>query len=160
MAIVQHMPSGFTRMWADRMDGIVAMRVREATDGARLERGVALVAPGGRHLGLRKVGGHYHAVVSDGPPVNRHTPSVDVLFKSAAACAGADAMGILLTGMGDDGARGMKALHDAGARTIAQDEATSIVFGMPKEAIALGGVDEILSIDRVADAILDFDARG
>lgn len=160
IAIVQHMPAGFTRMWADRVDGIVAMTVREATDGARLDRGVALVAPGGRHLELRKVGGNYHAIVKPGPPVNRHTPSVDVLFRSAAACAGSDALGILLTGMGDDGARGMKALHDAGARTIAQDEATCIVFGMPKEAIALGAVEEVLPIDRIADAILRFDARG
>ncbi|MCZ8098861.1 MAG: chemotaxis response regulator protein-glutamate methylesterase [Burkholderiales bacterium] len=160
IAIVQHMPAGFTRMWAERVDGIVPMSVREATDGARLERGVALVAPGGRHLELRKVGGDYHAVVKPGPPVNRHAPSVDVLFRSAAAHAGSDALGILLTGMGDDGARGMKALHDAGARTVAQDEATCIVFGMPKEAIALGAVDEVLPIDRMADAILQFDARG
>ena len=107
IAIVQHMPAGFTRMWAERMDGIVPMAVREATDGARLDRGVALIAPGGRHLELRKVGGDYHAVVKPGPPVNRHTPSVDVLFRSAATCAGSDAQGILLTGMGDDGARGM-----------------------------------------------------
>ncbi|MFM1988279.1 MAG: hypothetical protein RJA99_1236 [Pseudomonadota bacterium] len=160
IAIVQHMPAGFTRMWAERVDGIVPMSVREATDGARLERGVALVAPGGRHLELRKVGGDYHAVVKPGPPVNRHAPSVDVLFRSAAAHAGSDALGILLTGMGDDGARGMKAMHDAGARTVAQDEATCIVFGMPKEAIALGAVDEVLPIERVAEAILQFDARG
>lgn len=160
IVIVQHMPPGFTRMWAERLDGIVAMTVREATDGARLDRGVALVAPAGRHLELRKVGGDYHAVVRPGPPVNRHTPSVDVLFRSAAACAGSDALGILLTGMGDDGARGMKALHDGGARTVAQDEATCIVFGMPKEAIALGAVEEVLPIDRIADAILRFDARG
>jgi two-component system chemotaxis response regulator CheB len=160
IAIVQHMPAGFTRMWAERMDGIVPMAVREATDGARLDRGVALIAPGGHHLELRKVGGDYHAVVKPGPPVNRHTPSVDVLFRSAATCAGSDAQGILLTGMGDDGARGMKALFDAGARTIAQDEATCIVFGMPKEAIALGAVEEVLPIDRIADAILRFDARG
>lgn len=160
IVIVQHMPPGFTRMWAERLDAIVAMTVREATDGARLDRGVALVAPAGRHLELRKVGGDYHAVVRPGPPVNRHTPSVDVLFRSAAACAGSDALGILLTGMGDDGARGMKALHDGGARTVAQDEATCIVFGMPKEAIALGAVEEVLPIDRIADAILRFDARG
>jgi len=160
IAIVQHMPAGFTRMWAERIDGIVPMAVREATDGARLDRGVALVAPGGSHLELRKVGADYYAVVRPGPPVNRHTPSVDVLFRSAAACAGSDALGILLTGMGDDGARGMKILHDAGARTVAQDEATCIVFGMPREAIALGAVEEVLPIDRIADAILRFDARG
>jgi two-component system chemotaxis response regulator CheB len=119
-----------------------------------------LIAPGGRHMQLRKSGGQYYASVQDGPPVNRHKPSVDVLFRSAAECAGKDVLAIILTGMGDDGARGMKALHDGGARTIAQDEASCVVFGMPKEAIKLGAVDEILPLDRVADAILRFDARG
>ena len=109
---------------------------------------------------MRKAGGQYFMVVADGPPVNRHKPSVDVLFKSAAECAGADALAIILTGMGDDGARGMKALHDRGARTIAQNEATCVVFGMPKEAIGLGAVDEVMAINQVARSILKFDARG
>jgi len=160
IAIVQHMPEKFTAMYAQRLDGLCAMNVREARDGDRLERGVALIAPGGRHLQLRKAGGQYFAVVLDGPPVNRHKPSVDVLFRSVAECAGRDTLAIILTGMGDDGARGMKLLHDKGARTIAQNEETCVVFGMPKEAIAAGGVDEVLPLQRVADAIVAFDARG
>ncbi len=160
IAIVQHMPEKFTAMYAQRLDGLCAMNVREAKDGDRLERGVVLIAPGGRHMQLRKAGGQYYAVVVDGPPVNRHKPSVDVLFKSVAECAGGDVLAIMLTGMGDDGARGMKLLHDGGARTVAQDEASCVVFGMPKEAIKLGAVDQVLPLDRVAAAILQFDARG
>lgn len=160
IAIVQHMPEKFTAMYAQRLDGLCAMNVREAKDGDRLERGVALIAPGGRHMQLRKAGGQYFVVVADGPPVNRHKPSVDVLFRSAAECAGRDTLGIILTGMGDDGARGMKQLHDQGARTIAQNEATCIVFGMPKEAIAVGAIDDVLAINDVAAAIRTFDARG
>ena len=159
IAITQHMPEKFTAMYAERLNGLCAVNVREAKDGDRLERGVALIAPGGRHLKLRKAGGQYFAVVLDGPPVNRHKPSVDVLFRSTADCAGRDALAIMLTGMGDDGARAMKQLHDLGARTIAQDEATCVVFGMPKEAIALGAVDEVMPIGQVARAILAFDAR-
>jgi two-component system chemotaxis response regulator CheB len=160
IAIVQHMPEKFTEMYAQRLDGNCAMRVREARDGDRLERGVVLIAPGGRHMSMRKAGGQYFVVVADGPPVNRHKPSVDVLFKSAADCAGADALAIILTGMGDDGARGMKLLHDRGARTVAQDEATCVVYGMPKEAVRLGAVDKEVPIGRVASVIMEFDARG
>ncbi|MFT3954725.1 MAG: chemotaxis response regulator protein-glutamate methylesterase [Piscinibacter sp.] len=160
IAIVQHMPEKFTAMYAQRLDGLCAMNVREAKDGDRLERGVVLIAPGGRHMQLKKNGGQYYVSVADGPPVNRHKPSVDVLFRSAAECAGRDALAIILTGMGDDGARGMKAMHERGARTIAQDEQSCVVFGMPKEAIAAGGVDEILPLSRVAGAISAFDARG
>lgn len=160
IAIVQHMPAGFTAMYAERLDKVCAMNVREARDGDRLERGVALIAPGGRHLQLRKAGGQYFAVVVDGPPVNRHKPSVDVLFRSVAECAGRDVLALILTGMGDDGARGMKLLHDRGARTVAQDEPSCVVFGMPKEAIALGAADEVLPLDRMADAIRQFDMRG
>ena len=160
IAIVQHMPEKFTAMYAQRLDGVCAMTVREARDGDRLERGTVLIAPGGRHMQLRKAGGQYFAQVADGPPVNRHKPSVDVLFRSVADCAGADALAIMLTGMGDDGARGMKAMHDRGARTIAQDEETCVVFGMPKEAIAIGAVDEVMPLPQVARAIVAFDARG
>jgi two-component system chemotaxis response regulator CheB len=160
IAIVQHMPEKFTAMYAQRLDGLCAMNVREAKDGDRLERGVVLIAPGGRHMQLRKAGGQYFAVIVDGPPVNRHKPSVDVLFRAAAECAGKDLLAVMLTGMGDDGARGMKLLHDGGARTVAQDEASCVVFGMPKEAIALGAVDEVLPLGRIAQAILAFDARG
>jgi two-component system, chemotaxis family, protein-glutamate methylesterase/glutaminase len=160
IAVVQHMPEKFTAMYAKRLNELCAVQVREARDGDRLERGVVLIAPGGRHLELRKSAGQYFTVVSDGPPVNRHKPSVDVLFRSAADCAGKDALAILLTGMGDDGARGMKTLHERGARTLAQDEATCVVFGMPMEAIRLGGVDEVLPLPRVAGAITQFDRRG
>ena len=159
IAIVQHMPERFTAMYAQRLNGLCAVDVREARDGDRLERGVVLIAPGGRHMQLRKSGAQYFAVVMDGPPVNRHKPSVDVLFRSAAECAGKDLLAIILTGMGDDGARGMKQLHDGGARTIAQDEASCVVFGMPKEAIKLGAASEVLPLDRMAAAILHFDAR-
>jgi two-component system chemotaxis response regulator CheB len=160
IAIVQHMPERFTEMYAARLDGLCAMNIREAKSGDRIERGVALIAPGGKHMQLRKAGGQYFAVVADGPPVNRHKPSVDVLFKSAAECAGKDLLALILTGMGDDGARGMKLLHDKGARTIAQNEETCVVFGMPKEAIKLGAVDEVLPLGQMSAAIRAFDARG
>jgi two-component system chemotaxis response regulator CheB len=159
IAIVQHMPERFTAMYAQRLDAACAMSVREARNGDRLQRGLVLVAPGGMHMRLRKAGSDYFVVVEDGPPVNRHKPAVDVLFRSAAECSGGDALAIILTGMGDDGARGMKQLHQAGVRTIAQDEESCVVFGMPKEAIALGAVDEVRSLDTIAAAILDFDRR-
>ncbi len=159
IAITQHMPEKFTAMYAARLDGLCAINVREARDGDRLERGVALIAPGGRHMQLRKSVGQYYVKVIDGPPVNRHKPSVDVLFRSAAECAGGNVLGIILTGMGDDGARGMKVLHDGGARTIAQNEETCVVFGMPMEAIKLQAVDEILPLESIARALLQFDAR-
>jgi len=159
IAITQHMPERFTAMYAQRLSGICAMKVREAKDGDRLERGLALIAPGGLHMQLRKANGQYFAHVFDGPPVNRHKPSVDVLFKSAAECAGRDVLGIIMTGMGDDGARGMKVLHDGGARCIAQNEETCVVFGMPKEAIKLQAVDDILPLESIARAILQFDSR-
>ncbi len=159
IAITQHMPEKFTAMYAKRLDGICAMNVREAKDGDRLERGVALIAPGGLHMQLRKTSGQYFVHVVDGPPVNRHKPSVDVLFKSAAECGGRDVLGIIMTGMGDDGARGMKVLHDGGALCIAQNEETCVVFGMPKEAIKLQAVDDILPLEHIARAILQFDSR-
>ncbi len=160
IAIVQHMPERFTAMYATRLDGICAMNVREAKTGDRIERGVALIAPGGKHMQVRKQGGQYYAEVISGPPVNRHCPAVDVLFKTMAECAGPDALGIILTGMGDDGARGLLAMHQAGARTLAQDEASCVVFGMPKEAIKLGAADAVVPLDRVASEILRFDSRG
>jgi two-component system chemotaxis response regulator CheB len=159
IAITQHMPEKFTAMYAQRLDTICAMNVREAKDGDRLERGLALIAPGGLHMQLRKTAGQYFVHVADGPPVNRHKPSVDVLFKSAAECGGRDVLGVIMTGMGDDGARGMKVLHDGGARTIAQNEETCVVFGMPKEAIKLQAVDDVLPLEQIAQAILKFDSR-
>lgn len=160
IAIVQHMPERFTAMYASRLDGLCAINVREARDGDRIERGVALIAPGGRHMQVRKQAGQYYVQVFAGPPVNRHCPAVDVMFKSMAECAGRDALGIILTGMGDDGARGLLAMHQAGARTIAQDEASCVVFGMPKEAIKLGAADDILPLDHIGSEILRFDRRG
>lgn len=160
IAIVQHMPEKFTAMYAQRLDGICEINVREAKDGDRLERGVALIAPGNRHMQMRKSGGQYYVAIVDGPPVNRHKPAVDVLFRSVAECAGSDVLGIILTGMGDDGARGMKLLHERGARTIAQNEETCVVFGMPMEAIKQGAIDEVLPLGQMAGAIRAFDARG
>jgi two-component system chemotaxis response regulator CheB len=147
VAIVQHMPENFTRLYAERLNDICAMTVREARSGDRLERGTVLIAPGGKHMQLSKSMGQYFVKVVDGPPVNRHKPSVDVLFKSAAELAGQDLLGVIMTGMGDDGARGMKLMHDRGARTVAQDEASCVVFGMPMEAIKLGAVDAIMRFD-------------
>ena len=160
IAIVQHMPEKFTAQYAQRLDRTCSMSVREAKDGDRLERGLVLIAPGGLHMQLRKSHGQYFVSVLNGPPVNRHKPSVDVLFRSAAECAGSDALAIMLTGMGDDGARAMMQLHRAGASTVAQDEATCVVFGMPMEAIKLGAVDKVLPLGAIAAEILRFDARG
>ena len=160
IAIVQHMPERFTEMYAARLDGLCAMNIREAKSGDRIERGVALIAPGGKHLKVRKQGGQYYAEVFGGPPVNRHCPAVDVLFKSMAECAGPDALGIIMTGMGDDGARGLLAMRQAGARTIAQDEASCVVFGMPKEAIRMGATETVIPLERLAGEILRFDRRG
>jgi two-component system chemotaxis response regulator CheB len=153
VAIVQHMPAGFTAALASRLDGLYGIRVKEAAEGDAFERGRVLIAPGGRHLRVRRQGGALLASIGDGPLVSRHRPSVDVLFQSVAEACGASAVGVLLTGMGEDGAHGMRLLHDAGAATIAQDEATSVVFGMPKAAIDAGGVEEVVPLGRVGAAI-------
>ena len=153
LAIVQHMPEKFTAAFARRLDSLCAITVREATDGDLVLPGQALIAPGGRHVVLERTGRQLHVAIKDGPPVARHRPSVDVLFRSAAQAAGANALGILLTGMGDDGARGLLEMHAAGARTIAQDEASCVVFGMPKEAIALGAAQAVLPLGRIAAEI-------
>ena len=141
--ITQHMPETFTKTFAKRLDGLCTISVKEAEDGDRVLPGHAYVAPGNRHLLLQRSGANYTVQISDGPQVSRHRPSVDVLFRSAANCAGRNAVGIIMTGMGDDGAAGMLEMHRAGAYTLAQDEQSCVVFGMPKEAIALGGVDEV-----------------
>jgi two-component system, chemotaxis family, protein-glutamate methylesterase/glutaminase len=153
--ITLHMPAEFTGRFAARLDGICRPRVSEAQDGERVLPGHAYVAPGGRHLTLKRNGSGYVVRIHDDPPVNRHRPSVDVLFDSAADQAGADAIGVLLTGMGKDGARGLLAMRDTGAWTIAQDEATSVVFGMPREAIAIGAAQEVLPIEAVGAAIFE-----
>ena len=156
IVIVQHMPEKFTAMFAERLNSLCEIEVREAQDGDRVIPGRALIAPGGRHMSLKRSGAQYVVDVSDGPLVNRHKPSVDVLFRSVAKFAGANALGIIMTGMGDDGARGMKEMHEAGARTIAQDEASCVVFGMPMEAIRLGGVDQVMPLDRIAEAMIAY----
>jgi two-component system chemotaxis response regulator CheB len=153
-AIVQHMPEVFTAAFARRLDGLCRIEVKEAAQGDRLTAGRALIAPGNHHLAIRRDGGHYAVDVLEGPPVCRHRPSVDVLFRSAAQAAGENAVGVILTGMGDDGAQGLLEMRNAGAHTIAQDEATSVVFGMPKEAIALGAACEVHPLPRIAAAIL------
>jgi two-component system, chemotaxis family, protein-glutamate methylesterase/glutaminase len=158
IAIVQHMPEVFTNQFARRLDACCRIRVKEAEPNDALVPGRALVAPGNRHLAVRRSGAHYVVDVLDGPPVSLHRPSVNVLFRSAAQAAGPNAMGVLLTGMGDDGAEGMAELKAAGARTIAQDEETCVVFGMPREAIVRGAVDEILPLGRIPHALLRWTA--
>jgi len=154
IVVVQHMPEKFTALFADRLNSICQVEVREAQNNDRVIPGRVLIAPGGRHMMLRRSGAQYIVEVADGPLVNRHKPSVDVLFRSVAQVAGKNALGVIMTGMGDDGARGLLEMHDAGAKTVAQDEATCVVFGMPKEAIKLGGVDKIVPLENVAREIL------
>jgi two-component system chemotaxis response regulator CheB len=159
IVVVQHMPETFTKAFARRLDGLCEVDVKEAVDGDPVLRGHVLIAPGGRHLMLERQGARYHVSVRDGPLVSRHRPSVDVLFRSAARCAGSNAVGIIMTGMGDDGARGLLEMKEAGARTLAQDEATSIVFGMPKEAIARGAADKVIPLGSIARELLQATAR-
>lgn len=152
--ITQHMPPGFTRSFAERLNNVCAMTVAEARHGERVLPGHAYIAPGDHHMRLARSGANYVIELDRSEPVNRHRPSVDVLFESAARVAGKNAIGVILTGMGRDGAAGMLAMHQAGARTFAQDEASSVVFGMPREAIALGAVDEVVSISEMSERVL------
>lgn len=154
IAIVQHMPEKFTEAFARRLDGLCAMEVKEAADGDTVLRGRVLIAPGNKHMLLQRSGARYYVTVKDGPLVSRHRPSVDVLFRSAARFAGANALGIIMTGMGDDGARGLGEMKGAGSFTIAQDEATSVVFGMPKEAITRGAAAKVVPLDFLATEIM------
>ncbi len=154
IVIVQHMPEKFTAQFAERLNGICAITVKEAVDGDSIIPGQALIAPGNKHLLLKRSGARYHVEVRDGPLVSRHRPSVDVLFRSTARYAGKNAVGVIMTGMGDDGAKGMLEMKEAGAWNIAQDETSCIVFGMPHEAIKLGGVDQILPLDHLASEVV------
>jgi two-component system chemotaxis response regulator CheB len=154
IVIVQHMPPGFTASFAERMDRVCAIRVKEAEDGDRVLPGHALIAPGNYQMALRRKGAEYTVRVYMGERVNLHRPSVDVLFESCAVHAGKNAVGAILTGMGDDGAAGLLQMRDAGARTIAQDEATSVVFGMPREAIECGGAEFVLPLGRISGELL------
>ena len=154
IVIVQHMPEKFTASFAARLDSLCQIEVREARNNDRVMPGLALIAPGGRHMVLKRSGAQYHVEVLDGPLVNRHRPSVDVLFRSVAKSAGKNALGVIMTGMGDDGARGLKEMQDAGAHTLAQDEASCVVYGMPKEAVKLGAADRSLALSAIPSEIM------
>lgn len=154
IVIVQHMPEAFTAAFARRLDGECAIGVAEARSGDRLLRGHALIAPGNRHTLLTRSGANYAVEVRDGPLVSRHRPSVDVLFRSVARHAGSNAIGVIMTGMGDDGARGLKEMRSAGARTLGQNEQSCVVYGMPKEALRHGGVEKEMSLEQLSAAVL------
>lgn len=156
LVIVQHMPEKFTAAFAERLNSLCQIEVKEAENGDRVLPGRALIAPGGKHMMLRRSGAQYQVEVKSGPPVNRHCPSVDVLFRSVAQSAGKNALGIIMTGMGDDGARGLKELFDIGALTYGQDEKSCVVYGMPKEAMKLGGVGKEMPLDAIPTAIMEF----
>ncbi|TWJ26467.1 protein-glutamate methylesterase/protein-glutamine glutaminase [Geobacter argillaceus] len=154
IVIVQHMPEGFTRSFAQRLDSLCRINVKEADNNDTIIRGRALIAPGNRHTLLKRSGARYYVEIKDGPLVSRHRPSVDVLFRSAARYAGKNAVGVIMTGMGDDGANGMLEMKQAGAYTVAQDEASCVVFGMPQEAIKRGGVNLVIPLERIAREVL------
>ncbi|MBB3280412.1 chemotaxis response regulator protein-glutamate methylesterase [Mitsuaria sp. BK037] len=155
VCITQHMPPGFTRSYAARLDGLCKIRVKEAQDGERILPGHGYIAPGGMHFSVERSGANYIARVQDGDPVNRHKPSVEVLFNSAARVVGQNALGIMLTGMGADGAKAMKTMKDAGSYNFVQDEATCVVFGMPREAINAGAADEVLPLQQIATRLIE-----
>jgi two-component system chemotaxis response regulator CheB len=155
VVIVQHMPEHFTTSFAQRLDSLSKMTVKEAEDGDTVIPGRVLLAPGNKHMVLQRSGARYYVQIKDGPLVSRHRPSVDVLFRSAARYAGKNAVGVIMTGMGDDGARGMLEMKEAGGRTIAQDEKSCVVFGMPKVAIELGGVDQVVPLIKISKAVAD-----
>ena len=155
VVITQHMPPGFTKSYAARLDGLCKIRVKEAQDGERILPGHGYIAPGGFHLTVERSGANYIARVQDGEPINRHKPSVEALFLSAAKVVGPNAIGIMLTGMGADGAKAMKVMKDAGAYNYCQDEASCVVFGMPREAIAAGAADEVLPLNQIAAKVLE-----
>jgi two-component system chemotaxis response regulator CheB len=155
IVIVQHMPPVFTATFAARLDSLCQITVKEARNNDRVTPGQALIAPGGKHMILQRSGAQYYVEIREGPPVCRHCPSVDVLFRSVAKVAGPNALGVIMTGMGDDGARGLKEMREAGAHTIAQDEASCVVFGMPKEALKLDAAARVLALDDLPEAILE-----
>lgn len=156
IVVVQHMPETFTKAFADRLNALSTISVKEASDGDSVIPGVCLIAHGSKHMLLRRSGARYYVEVKDGPLMCRHRPSVEVLFNSVAKTAGKNSIGVIMTGMGSDGAQGMLNMKQAGASTIAQDEESCVVFGMPKEAIKLGGVDKIVPLSRIPETILSF----
>jgi two-component system chemotaxis response regulator CheB len=153
IVIVQHMPEKFTAAFAARLNGLCEIEVREAQNNDRVMQGRALIAPGGKHMLLKRSGAQYYVEVVDGPLVNRHRPSVDVLLRSVAKFAGANALGVIMTGMGDDGAAGLLEMRKAGAHTVAQDEESCVVYGMPKEAVKRGAVDKTLPLNAIGAEI-------
>ncbi|MBK4716742.1 MULTISPECIES: protein-glutamate methylesterase/protein-glutamine glutaminase [Tenebrionibacter/Tenebrionicola group] len=155
LVITQHMPPGFTRSFAERLDKLCQISVKEAQDGERVMPGHAYIAPGDIHMELARSGANYHIRLNDAPPVNRHRPSVDILFHSVARAAGSNAVGVILTGMGNDGAAGLLAMRNAGARTLAQSERSCVVFGMPREAIAAGAACDIIDLDNISQKMLN-----
>ncbi|MBE9516848.1 MAG: chemotaxis response regulator protein-glutamate methylesterase [Proteobacteria bacterium] len=159
IVVVQHIPGAFSKPFADRMDRYCSMKVYEAEDGQQILPGSVYIAPGSHHLLVERDGAHFICRLSDGPAVNRHKPSVDVLFRSVAQNAGPNSVGVILTGMGDDGARGLKEMKDAGASAIAQDEKTSVVWGMPGAAVQHGSVDSVLPLQRIGECLLDLATR-
>lgn len=156
IAVVQHMPEKFTRAFAERLNSICEVEVKEAENNDLMRSGQVLIAPGGHHLLIQRKGPRFVALIKDGPPVSRHRPSVDVLFRSVATAAGKQALGIIMTGMGDDGAAGLKEMHDLGAHTLAQNEVSCVVFGMPSVAIDRGAVDCVVALGSIAQKILDY----
>lgn len=156
IAIVQHMPEAFTKPFSERLDSVCVVDVKEAEQGDVLRPGLVLIAPGGRHLQIQRRGFQFYARIVDGPPVSRHRPSVDVLFRSVAKFANANVLGVIMTGMGEDGASGMKEMHDCKAKTVAQDEASCVVFGMPAMAIKAGAVDDVVPLNGLANYLADF----
>jgi len=154
VVIAQHIPPAFSAPFARRMDSLCALSVCEPVDGQHIMAGHVYIAPGGRHLLVERDGARYRCRLNDGPPVNRHCPSVDVLFRSVAQQVGPNAVGVILTGMGDDGARGLKEMHATGAPTVAQDEHSSVVWGMPGAAVKMGAIDEVMSLDKIAAAVI------
>ncbi len=159
VVIVQHMPEVFTKAFAERLNKECAIEVAEARDGGRLQNGRALIAPGNRHMLINRSGEEFVVQITDGPLVSRHRPSVDVLFRSVAISVGPKAVGVIMTGMGDDGAEGLCEMKEAGATTIAQDEASCVVFGMPKEAISRGAVDAVIPLEQIARAVLSLQIK-
>jgi two-component system chemotaxis response regulator CheB len=159
IVIVQHMPEKFTAAFATRLDGLSRISIKEAQNNDRVIPGRALIAPGGKHMLLRRNGAQYFVEIIDGPLVNRHRPSVDVLFRSVAKTAGANALGVIMTGMGDDGAAGLLEMRKAGARTVAQDEQSCVVYGMPKEAVKRGAVEKTVPLNAIDKEILQQLAR-
>ncbi|MFA5984706.1 MAG: chemotaxis response regulator protein-glutamate methylesterase [Methylococcaceae bacterium] len=160
IVIVQHMPEMFTGAFAARLNKLCEVEILEAKQGDRVIPGRALIAPGGKHMSIKRSGAQYLVEVLDGPPVNRHKPSVDVLFRSVAKCVGRNSLGIIMTGMGDDGARGLKEMRDAGAKTASQDERTCVVYGMPKEAVKLGASEQEIALPLIAEFITRYGKMG